>query len=166
LALLLTLLDGQDSTDLKHLNQAMTAWKYCEDSACYIFKGQAQDPVARKITEALQEKGPLTSTEISNLFFRNLESDRLKKAIQELVASDMAEMVSEPTKGRPSKILKIKYSNEKNEKRSDSRANERVNSFNSLRDLEKKPAGQETEDLGAGVSVCDEDDPGREVLEL
>jgi phage/plasmid primase-like uncharacterized protein len=159
LALLFTLLDGADRTSLKHLDQAMAAWKYCEDSACYIFKGQAQDNVSRKIVEALQKTGSLTSTEISNLFSRNIKSDRLQKAIQELVTSDMAEMVSEPTKGRPSKTLKIKHSyeiNEINEIRSDNRADERVNSLNSLRDLEKKPGEQEFEDPGAGCSDVDE----------
>lgn len=149
LALLFTLLDGEHETALKHLDQAMAAWKYCKDSACYIFKGQAQDSVARKITKALQDKGQLTSTEISNLFSRNTKSDRLQKAIQELVANDTAELISEPTKGRPLQVLKYKYpyeKNEFNEKRSNDRADEELNSlisFNSLKDSEKKPDEQE-----------------------
>ncbi|MGB9500151.1 MAG: hypothetical protein ACKVE4_10490 [Dissulfuribacterales bacterium] len=109
LALLFTLLDGESSTSLKHLDQAMTAWQYCEDSACYIFKGQAQDNVARKISRALQDRRQLTGTEIRDLFSRNVKKDRIEKAIQELITSDTAEMVSEPTRGRPLNILKIKY---------------------------------------------------------
>lgn len=134
LALLFTLLDGENKTSLEHLNQAMAAWQYCEDSAAYIFKGQAQDSVARKIVEVLREKGSLTSTEISNLFSRNIKSDRIQTAIEELVSSDAAEMVSEPTKGRPLQVLKIKHSYEKNE-------------FNEKR----------FDDFGAGCSDCDED---------
>jgi hypothetical protein len=143
LALLFTLLDSEVETSLKHLDQAMTAWKYCLDSASYIFKGQAQDSVARKITKALQGKGSLTGTEIRDLFSRNVKKDRIEKAIQELVTSDTAEMVSEPTKGRPLNILKIKYpydKNDINDKRSDFEVSEGLKSFKSFksyRDLEK-----------------------------
>jgi hypothetical protein len=69
-----------------------------------------------------------------------------------------AEMVSEPTKGRPLQVLKIKRTNEINEIRSDNRADARVNSlnsFNSYRDLEKKP--DDFEDTGAYCSDCDDD---------
>jgi hypothetical protein len=159
-ALLFTLLDGESKTGLKHLDQAMAAWQYCEDSACYIFKGQAQDSVARKISQALQEKGSLTGTEIRDLFSRNVKKDRIEKAIQELVTSDTAEMVSEPTGGRPLNILKRKYPNDKNDindKRCEIEVKKGLKSFKSLRDSDKKPDEQETEDLGAGCSDRDED---------
>jgi hypothetical protein len=163
LALLFTLLDGENKTSLEHLNQAMAAWQYCEDSACYIFKGQAQDSVARKISQTLQEKERLTGTEIRDLFLRNVKRDRIQRAIEELIATDTAEMILQPTGGRPLNILKIKYpydKNDINDKRSDNKADERLKSFKSflsLRDLEKKPDEQEFEDFGAGCSDCDED---------
>jgi hypothetical protein len=163
LALLFTLLDGEYETSLKHLDQAMTVWKYCEDSASYIFKGQAQDSVARKISQTLQEKGQLTGTEIRDLFSRNVKKDRIEKAIQELVTSDTAEMVLEPTKGRPLNILKMKCFNDINDindKRSENGVDERLKSFKSFKSLrgsDKKPVGQEFKDLGAGCSDVDED---------
>jgi len=160
LALLFTLLDDENETSLKHLDQAMTAWKYCEDSAAYIFKGQAQDSVAKKIAKALQDKGQLTGTEIRDLFSRNVKKDRIEKAIEELVTSDTAEMVSEPTGGRPLNILKRKYPNDKNDindKRCEIEVKKGLKSFKSLRDSDKKPDEQETEDLGAGCSDRDED---------
>jgi len=160
LALLFTLLDGENKTSLEHLNQAMAAWQYCEDSACYIFKGQAQDSVTRKIAQALQEKEQLTGTEIRDLFSRNVKKDRIEKAIEELVTSDTAEMVSEPTKGRPLNILKIKYSYDKsdiNDKRSEREVGEGLKSFKSfksLRDPENKT--YDFEDSGAFCSDVDE----------
>lgn len=125
LALLFTLLDGENQTSLEHLNQAMAAWKYCEDSACYIFKGQAQDNVARKISQALQVTGRLTGTEIRDLFSRHIKKDRIEKAIEELVANDTAKMISESTGGRPLQVLKIKHSSDKSDK-SDKRSGQNI----------------------------------------
>jgi hypothetical protein len=191
LALLFTLLDGKDKTGLKHLNEAMAAWKYCKDSAVYIFKGQQKDHVARKITEELQKKGQLTGTEIRDLFSGHVKKDRIERAIEELVTFGTAELVSESTGGRPLKVLKIKHLGDKSDK-SDKRVENGVGEgLMSHRDSEKKPDEQEFEDLGAGCSDTDEDvlpdivdnppgnpewqeslnpliedDPGREVFEL
>ena len=158
LALLFTLLDGEIETGLKHLGQAMTAWKYCEDSATYIFKGQAQDSVARKIIQALQKKGSLTSTEISNLFARHLKKERIENAINEILLSGTAELISKQSPGRPFKVLKLKHTgeiSEISEIRSDDRTDKGLNSHNSLnshRDFEKKTDEQGFEDTGAYCS--------------
>ena len=160
-ALLFALLDGESKVGLKHLDQAMAAWQYCEDSACYIFKGQAQDSVTRKISQALQGKGSLTGTEIRDLFSRHVKKDRIQKAIEELIASDTVEMVSESTGGRPLQVLKQKRTSDKSDKRFENGVSEGLlshKSLMSLGDSEKKPGEQKFEDLGAGCSDRDEED--------
>ena len=72
------------------------------------------------------------------MFSRNVKRGRIEKAIQELVASDTVEMISEPTKGRPLNILKTKYpydKSDKNDKRSDFEVSEGLKSFKSFKSL-------------------------------
>lgn len=59
--------------------------------------------MADHILEALAG-GPMTQTEINNLFDRNLSAKALKDVLQRLSAAGKIIRIEEPTKGRP-KIL-------------------------------------------------------------
>lgn len=108
LALLFTLLDGKTVSDVKHLDQAMAAWRYVTQSVNYIFKGQAEDPIARKILDALHQNNKLTGTEIHNLFSRHVDRQRIQIAIQDLTSLGLIEVSKQKTQGRPIQLIKIK----------------------------------------------------------
>ncbi|MDP1588081.1 MAG: DUF3987 domain-containing protein, partial [Prosthecobacter sp.] len=83
IALLLTLLDESASIGKRHLEAALTFWRYCEASAAHIFAGTFADPKAAKIWEALGS-GPLTMTQVHELFGRNASKQEIEAALAEL----------------------------------------------------------------------------------
>ena len=83
LALTFGLFDGADLIEEKHIEAALAFWRYCFDSAAYLFGGAELDPVAQTILAALA-KGPKTQTEISGLFDRHLPKGRLAGVLIDL----------------------------------------------------------------------------------
>lgn len=100
LACLYALLDLWNVIKAKHLAAALAFWERCEQSARFIFGGAEGDPVADQILEVLAG-GPMTQTEISNLFDRHLSAKALKDAMQRLSAAGKIIRLEETTKGRP-----------------------------------------------------------------
>ena len=103
LAMTYALLDGADLIEHQHVEAGLNFWRYCFDSAAYIFKGAEIDPVAQKIMKALAT-GPKTQTEISNLFDRHLPKDRLKSVLTDLQERGRITMAIEKTDGPPRKV--------------------------------------------------------------
>lgn len=83
IALLLALLDESAFIDKRHLEAALSFWRYCEASAAHIFAGTFADPKATKIWEALGN-GPLTMTKVHELFGRNASKPEIEAALAEL----------------------------------------------------------------------------------
>jgi hypothetical protein len=85
----------------------MVLWRYCFDSAQYIFKGAEIDPVAQTILEALAQ-GPKTQDEIRDLFGRHQTAERLSQVLTDLQARGKITGVKEPTAGRPRTIWSMR----------------------------------------------------------
>ncbi len=102
LALLYAALDGSASITEPHLAAALEVWRYCEDSARYVFGDATGDPVADEILTALRTAGAagMTRTEIRDLFSRH-RGDRVGGALAALAAADLATCSDEATRGRP-----------------------------------------------------------------
>jgi len=84
-----------------YLGQAISAIKILQD------KNYKEDPTRIKILDALQEK-PMCKTDISNnVFRRNLTSEKLTMAIEELKRSGQIIEYLEPTAGRPKVFFKL-----------------------------------------------------------
>jgi len=83
IALLLALLDQSEFIGKPHLEAALAFWRYCEDSAAFIFAGTFANPKAAKIWEALGN-GPLTMTKVHELFGRNASKPEIEAALAEL----------------------------------------------------------------------------------
>ncbi len=98
-----------NSLDIKpdHLSAALAFWRYCDASARFIFGDAVGDPVADEILRALRRAGPdgMTRWEISNMFGRNLSSDRIGKSLLLLEEHGKARMTTTrsggPGPGRP-----------------------------------------------------------------
>lgn len=90
LALIYCLLDGMATIRIDHLEAALALWRYCEQSARYIFHGRQTDGNAEKILNALQQ-GPLTGTELYRLFENNISKKKLEDCLSQLKASRQIE---------------------------------------------------------------------------
>ena len=105
LALLYALLDGSRSRSrLVHLRAALALWKYCEDSARYIFGDALGDPLADELLQALRSSGGMSRTQIRDHFKRNQNRDKLDAALKLLKRHGLAkcEMRSKPgSRGGP-----------------------------------------------------------------
>jgi hypothetical protein len=104
LALIYTLLDGREQIEERHLDAALARWRYAQDSALYIFGDRAADPLEEKILAAL-EPGPLTATELSAAFSRNIPKERLQAALEQLEARQRISITKIKGAGRPQTII-------------------------------------------------------------
>ncbi|MCL2122858.1 MAG: DUF6371 domain-containing protein [Desulfovibrionaceae bacterium] len=117
LALIYALLDGRNQIEERHLDAALALWRYAQESALYIFGDRSADPLEEKILEALKQ-GPLTATELSAVFSRNISKDRLQPLLQQLEAQQRISITKVKGTGRPKLIIsmrEISIINEKSE---------------------------------------------------
>ena len=104
LSMIYAVLDGSSTIRCEHLKAALAVWKYCEDSARFIFGRALGDPVADTILNRLQENGNegLTRTQISQLFCRNKTANQIDSAVRSLQEYGRIVMErDEDTGGRP-----------------------------------------------------------------
>jgi hypothetical protein len=103
LALVYALLDGSAQICRQHLDAALEVWRYCDESARFIFGDRLGNPIADTILEALRKTpGGITRGEISaGLFGRNKTSAQLTTAFVLLTKGGLARCEVEKTPGRP-----------------------------------------------------------------
>ena len=103
LAAIYALLDCESMIGRIHLEAALALWKYCEDSARYIFGDAMGDPTADSILAALREVGEsgLTRTKISDLLNHRIGSAAIGRALESLAEAGRARFIKEKTEGRP-----------------------------------------------------------------
>jgi hypothetical protein len=108
LSMLYALLDCSETIGVRHLEAALALWRYCEDSARFIFGEAVGNSTADTILSALRESSDgLTQTEINNLFGRNLSAQRLKMDISMLVSQGLVQCFKVQTAGAPRKLWRI-----------------------------------------------------------
>jgi hypothetical protein len=103
LSCLYALLDGSPVVAQRHLTAALAVWKYCEDSARFIFGAAIGDATADRILQALRTAAPagITRTDMSHLFDRHQSTAEIQRALNVLQANGMVRSADEPTPGRP-----------------------------------------------------------------
>lgn len=101
LALIYALLDSSQVIDVQHVEAALCAWKYCEDSAKFIF---GEDPGKREeiaIVDALASGRPQRWTELkSKLMGEGLHSSDLDRAQASLQSRGVIVVSKESSSGR------------------------------------------------------------------
>jgi hypothetical protein len=103
LAMIYALLDRERFIHSCHLSAALAVWRYCEDSARYIFGDALGDPVADAILRELRRRSNgLTRNEIRELFSRNRSEGELSRALTFLQEGGWVGSAAEETGGRPS----------------------------------------------------------------
>jgi hypothetical protein len=94
-------LDESLTIRAEHLLAALAVWKYCEDSARYIFGEALGDPVADAILAALRGSPEgLTRTELRDLFGRHKSGERITTALTMLQERGLIATRKERTEGR------------------------------------------------------------------
>ena len=106
LSMIYALLDCSPLVRKEHLDAACAFWDYCAASARYIFGDQTGDPVADRIMEALRV-GEMSETEIRDLFGRNIKASQMRKSLDELHSTGLAECTSSASGGRPRQIWRL-----------------------------------------------------------
>jgi hypothetical protein len=102
LACLYAVLDQSNLIKLEHLLAALALWDNSEASARHIFGDATGDRVADQILQALRgAPGGLTRTDISGLFGRNKNADRIDQALAFLISRSLVKKTKEKTQGRP-----------------------------------------------------------------
>lgn len=98
------LLDGLHVIGRQHLEAAIAVWKYCEDSARFIFGQATGDRTADVILDALSEAGEqgLTKTQLSDLFSRKKQAAEINRALTLLQERGLINSRKEHTEGRSS----------------------------------------------------------------
>jgi Protein of unknown function (DUF3987) len=102
LSILYALGDGSASIKDEHLKAALALWRYCADSARYLFGDRLADLNAQKILEALRTHSDgMTRTEISEgVFLRHISKSELDSAFSSIEALGLAFKRQEETFGR------------------------------------------------------------------
>jgi len=107
LAMLYALID--QSVDIKppHLRAALAAWRYCQDSAQFIFGKSFGDPTAGEILNLLRGSGEgVTRNEITDHFKRNKSSAGIGRALAVLQSHGLARVERCDTGGRTADVWK------------------------------------------------------------
>ena len=106
LACVYALLDSSSLVREVHLLAALEVWRYCEDSARFIFGNGTGDPVADRILVALRRSsaGGLTRTEITDrVLQRNTPSKQIECALRRLSQLGLAQSAKDPPKAGQAK---------------------------------------------------------------
>jgi hypothetical protein len=102
LSLIYSLHDGASEIRKEHLFAALEVWRYCDDSAKYIFGDALDDPTADEILRALRAAlGGMARTEIAALFDRHKSVMELSRALMVLHNRGLVRFELQRTKGRP-----------------------------------------------------------------
>lgn len=101
LALVYSLIGGEDTTSVQSLKAALAFWRYCEDSARWLFGTPFNHPDADRIYEALRTRPVgMTRTEISgDVFKRHRTEDQIQVALSILEKAGAAYSIREKTGG-------------------------------------------------------------------
>jgi len=108
LALVCALLDKSAEIRLAHLRAALELWRYCSDSAAFIFGHSFGDPLADAILELLRSRPEgMTRTEVSNHFGRNKTKSALDAAIAVAAQNGSLRTERRDTGGRAAEFLQF-----------------------------------------------------------
>jgi hypothetical protein len=102
MALIYALINQSSTVRTKHLRAALEAWRYCADSALYIFGARESESVENKILAALLLAGEgLTRTQINAALHHHTSKSDISRALEHLKARGLVHKMLVETAGRP-----------------------------------------------------------------
>jgi len=108
LSLVYALLDRSEKIRTKHLKAAVAVWKYCEESARFIFGETLGYPDAEKVLKAVQQSSKgLSRSEISQSVFQGHKTaEQLESILKHLKDRQLIDQENLRTEGRPKQVWK------------------------------------------------------------
>jgi hypothetical protein len=101
IALIYAVLDKSIYIRLPHLKAAIEVWRYCDESARYIFDDCIRDEAEEIILNAIRfQSDGMTQTEISRLFSGHRKGAQLQQALRSLQQQGLISAQEKGTKGR------------------------------------------------------------------
>lgn len=108
IAMIVALLDKSAEIRLGHLRAALELWRYCSDSAAYIFGKALGDPTADAIVALLRTRPDgVTRAELNKHFDGNKTKAELERAITLAQENGMVRSDKRETGGRPAEVLHL-----------------------------------------------------------
>lgn len=109
LSLTYCLIDGKNRIELDHLNAAWALWRYCRESAAYLFCSHLGNPVAEKIYAVLKERaGSLSRAELGDVFSGHVSSRAMESALSLLEERGLIIRLRMPSdNGRPTTLFMV-----------------------------------------------------------
>ena len=104
LSVLYAILDCSEWIRPEHLLAALVIWRYCEQSARWVFGDATGDPTADTILSALRRTVELDREDLVNLFGRHANRPRIDRALSLLLAAGLAAVNRQSTGGRPREV--------------------------------------------------------------
>lgn len=102
LSCIYALLDRSAEVRRPHLEAALALWKYCEDSAAFIFGNNTGNPVTDRILKALGNTPEgMTGKDLHALFDRHRSAEEIAIALRLLAERGLVKSQKEQTGGRP-----------------------------------------------------------------
>lgn len=115
LAMIYALLDCSEVIRLEHLKAGLAVWRYCEDSAKYIFGNSLGNKLAEEILDLMKSTNiGMSRSDISNGLQRNKTSVEIKIALELLLEVGRIESFKEQGSTRSREMFRVKR-DEKNE---------------------------------------------------
>lgn len=110
LSMIYALLDGSSRIKLVHLKAALECWRYCQDSALYIWGDFTQNGIAEKIRAALSDAGKngLTRSQLNRELGGRIAVDDYEPELRKMIQAGEIIEFSKPTTGRPVTIYKLR----------------------------------------------------------
>ena len=108
LAMIYSLLDSSAVIHPEHLKAALAMWRYCQESAQFIFSGREINPFSNRVLDLLRSSGGMSTTEIYNAFDRHITKRQLERGgHRESVSQRKVEIQTVKGGGRPKNIFKV-----------------------------------------------------------
>lgn len=108
LSLIYALLDGSAEIRREHLLAALEVWRYCDESARYIFGDASGDPTADEIMAALQRAPEgMTRTDIQAMYARHRSASEIARALTALLRAGRVTYQRRQTDGRPVEVWHV-----------------------------------------------------------
>jgi hypothetical protein len=107
-------LDGSATIEPDHLHAAGAVWRYCEQSALYVFGEALGDPIADRLLAAVRDAGPagLDGTGQYREFKGHVDRRQLERARADLERRGLVVTVPQPTRGRSRLVTRVVRRNE------------------------------------------------------
>ncbi len=112
LSLVYAVADGDDEIRPRHLDSALSLWRYCRESAAWALLGRGDETIERRLLEVISEAGPtgISLTGQSAAFGRNVPAARIAAARDALEERGTIETVTRAAlrgRGRPAKVSRL-----------------------------------------------------------